>query len=217
MIVSKRKPVEEVLAMLQGVKRVAISGCHECALACKVGGDDECAEWTQILESKGYEVTGIAMPTESCLNFHVRKAAKELQKGKPEAVLSLACGSGIQTLAAQMKGIPVYPGSNTQFIGQVERVGRFNEMCRMCGDCVLGHTGAICPITKCAKSLVNGPCGGAKNGKCEVNPENDCAWIMIYNRLKDLGQLDKLTESLEDKDYDGRSWPRTVDLSKEGY
>ena len=135
-------------------------------------------------------------------------------KGKPEAVLSLACGSGIQTVAQQMKGIPVYPGSNTMFIGQVERVGHFNEMCRMCGDCVLGRTGAICPVTKCAKSLVNGPCGGAKNGKCEVNPENDCAWIMIYNKLKDLGQLDKLSETIEDKDYDGKSWPRSVDLKE---
>lgn len=212
MIVSKRKPVEEVLDMLKGVKRVAICGCHECALACKVGGDDEVAEWKQLLESKGYVVTGTAMPTESCLNFHVRKAAKELQKGQPEAVLSLACGSGVQTVAQQMKNIPVYPGSNTVFIGQVERVGHFNEMCRMCGDCVLGSTGAICPVTKCAKSLVNGPCGGAKNGKCEVNPENDCAWIMIYNKLKDLGQLDKLGETNEDKDYDGKSWPRSVVL-----
>lgn len=214
MIVSKRKPVEEVLEMLKGVKRVAISGCHECALACKVGGDDEVAEWKQLLESKGYVVTGTAMPNESCLNFYVRKAAKELMKGKPEAVLSLACGSGIQTIAQQMKNVPVYPGTNTMFIGQVERVGHFNEMCRTCGDCVLGRTGGICPVTKCAKSLMNGPCGGAKNGKCEVNPENDCAWIMIYNKLKDLGQLDKLSETIPDKDYDGKSWPRCVDLKE---
>ncbi len=212
MIVSKRKPVEEVLGMLKGVKKVAICGCHECALACKVGGDDEVAEWKQILESKGFTVTGTAMPTESCLNFHVRKAAKELMKGQPEAILSLACGSGIQTVAQNVKNIPVYPGSNTMFIGQVERVGHFNEMCRMCGDCVLGRTGAICPVTKCAKSLVNGPCGGAKNGKCEVNPENDCAWIMIYNKLEALGQLDKLNETIEDKDYDGKNWPRSVEV-----
>ena len=212
MIVSKRKPVEEVLAMLEGVKKVAIVGCHEWALACKVGGDNEVAEWKQLLESKGYQVTATAMPTESCLNFHVRKAAKELLKGQPEAILSLACGSGVQTVAQNVKNIPVYPGSNTMFIGQVERVGHFNEMCRMCGDCVLGQTGAICPVTKCAKSLVNGPCGGAKNGKCEVNPENDCAWIMIYKKLEAMGQLDKLAVDIEDKDYDGKSWPRSVEV-----
>ena len=152
------------------------------------------------------------MPTESCLNFHVRKAAKELLKGQPEAILSLACGSGVQTVAQNVKNIPVYPGSNTMFIGQVKRVGHFNEMCRMCGDCVLGQTGAICPVTKCAKSLVNGPCGGAKNGKCEVNPENDCAWIMIYKKLEAMGQLDKLAVDIEDKDYDGKSWPRSVEV-----
>ena len=217
MIVSKRKPVEEVLAMLEGVKKVAICGCHECALACKVGGDEEVAEWKALLESKGYTVTGTALPTESCLNFHVRKAVKELTKGgKPEAVLSLACGSGVQTLAQQLKDVPVYPGSNTVFIGQVERVGVFNEMCRMCGDCVLGSTGAICPITKCAKSLVNGPCGGQKNGMCEVNPENPCAWVEIYKKLELLGQLDKLGETREDKGYANNSWPRTRNLSKEG-
>lgn len=214
MIVSTRKPVEEILDMLKGVKKVAICGCHECALACKVGGDDEVAEMKQLLESKGFQVVATAMPTESCLNFHVRKAAKELMKGSPEAVLSLACGSGIQTLAGQLK-VPVYPGSNTQFIGQVEKVGKFNEMCKTCGACVLGHTAAICPITKCAKSLVNGPCGGAKNGKCEVNPDNDCAWIMIYNRLEQFGQLSKLEEVLEDKTWEGRNWPHARDMSKE--
>jgi hypothetical protein len=101
------------------------------------------------------------------------------------------------------------------FLGQVERVGIFNEYCRMCGDCVLGSTGGICPITKCAKSLVNGPCGGQKNGKCEVNPNNDCAWIMIYNRLKEIGQLDKLGELHKDKGYAAFSYPRKVNL-KEG-
>jgi hypothetical protein len=126
----------------------------------------------------------------------------------------MACGDGCQTVADNIK-LPVYPANNTMFLGQVERVGIFNEYCRMCGDCVLGSTGGICPITKCAKSLVNGPCGGQKNGKCEVNPNNDCAWIMIYNRLKEIGQLDKLGELHKDKGYAAFSYPRKVNL-KEG-
>ena len=130
MIVSTRKPVEEILDMLKGVKKVAICGCHECALACKVGGDDEVAEMKQLLESKGFQVVATAMPTESCLNFHVRKAAKELMKGNPEAVLSLACGSGIQTLAGQLK-VPVYPGSNTQFIVLLPRAN-YENSCMVC-------------------------------------------------------------------------------------
>ena len=99
-------------------------------------------------------------------------------------------------------------------MGQTERVGIFNEMCRMCGDCVLGETGAICPVTKCAKSLVNGPCGGQKNGKCEVNPDNDCAWILIYNKLNELGQLDKICSVKPDKGYAEHSWPRSVNTQE---
>ena len=98
------------------------------------------------------------------------------------------------------------------FLGQIERVGIFHEYCRMCGDCVLGSTGGICPITKCAKSLVNGPCGGQKNGKCEVNPENDCAWIQIYKRLEATGQLDKLGQVRTDKGYASTAYPRHINL-----
>ena len=98
------------------------------------------------------------------------------------------------------------------FLGQVERVGMFNEYCRMCGDCVLGSTGGICPVTQCAKSLVNGPCGGQKNGKCEANAKNDCAWIKIYNRLVALGQEDKLGMTRRDKDYSSVSYPRHINL-----
>ena len=108
--------------------------------------------------------------------------------------------------------LPIYPANNTMFLGQVERVGMFNEYCKMCGDCVLGSTGGICPITKCAKSLVNGPCGGQKNGKCEVNPENDCAWIQIYNRLVATGQEDKLFQTRKDKGYADVAYPRHINL-----
>ena len=122
----------------------------------------------------------------------------------------MSCGDGVLTIAKNCTGIPVYPANNTMFLGEVSRVGIWEEACKMCGDCVLGTTGGICPITQCAKSLVNGPCGGQKNGKCEVNPENDCAWIQIYNRLEQLGQLDKLSMTRPDKGYEKVAYPRTI-------
>jgi len=208
-IVSKKKPIEELMAMLGGVKKVALVGCKSCASACAVGGEKECNEMKEYLESQGIEVVGIVMPDESCHKMLVRKDLKAVMAQQPEAIVSMACGSGCQTVAENCK-VPVYPANNTVFVGQTERVGIFHEMCRTCGDCVLGETGGICPITKCAKCLVNGPCGGQKDGKCEVDPNNDCAWILIYNKLKELGKLDKMVKTQEDKDNSTHLWPMSV-------
>ncbi len=209
MIVSKKKPLESLLAMLGGAKKIALVGCKSCATACGVGGEKECNELKAELEARGYEVVGFVLPDESCHKMLVRKEIKPLLAAEPDAIVSLACGSGCQTVAENAK-IPVYPANDTLFVGQTERVGMFHEMCRTCGDCVLGETGGICPMTRCAKSLVNGPCGGQKNGKCEVNPENDCAWILIYNRLKELGKLECMEHTLDD--HDSRSYPQHVNL-----
>jgi len=214
MIISKKKPLEEILAELHGVQKLAIIGCKNCAAVCAVGGEAECAEMKENLEKFGYEVVAVAMTDESCVHPYAKKAVREATRAGAEAILSLACGSGVQTIA-QNATIPVYTGSNTLFIGQVVRPGLFNEMCRSCGSCVLNHTGAICPITKCAKSLRNGPCGGARNGKCEVNPENDCAWIMIYKRLEALGQLDRLDVPMDEKDYSEHCSPLSRDLKED--
>ncbi|MEA4964369.1 MAG: methylenetetrahydrofolate reductase C-terminal domain-containing protein [Oscillospiraceae bacterium] len=211
MIVSSKKPIEELMGMLRGVKKVALVGCKSCASACAVGGEKECNEMKAYLESQGIEVVGIVLPDESCHKMLVRKDLKAALNAGPEAIVSMACGSGCQTVA-QNCNLPVYPANNTLFVGQTERVGIFHDMCHTCGDCVLGQTGGICPVTKCAKGLVNGPCGGQKNGKCEVNPENDCAWILIYNKLKDLNQLDKMTETIEDKGYQDHTWPSSVNV-----
>ena len=141
----------------------------------------------------------------------MKRELKALKDSGAEAIVGMSCGDGVQTVADNVQ-LPVYPANNTLFLGQVERVGMFHEYCRMCGDCLLGSTGGVCPITKCAKSLVNGPCGGQKNGKCEVNPENDCAWILIYKRLEAIGQLDKLTQRRPDKDYAATAYPRHLNL-----
>ena len=208
MIITQKKPVEELLAMLDGVKKVAIVGCGNCAAACQTGGEKEVLEMKAFLEEKGFEVVATVVPDECCHKLLVKKDTKILRDCGAEAIVGMACGDGVQTVADNIQ-LPIYPA---MFLGQVERVGIFNEYCRMCGDCVLGSTGGICPITKCAKSLVNGPCGGQKNGKCEVCPENDCAWILIYNRLVATGQLDKLFAARPDKGYADVYYPRHINL-----
>ena len=211
MIITKKKPVDELLAMLEGVKKVAIVGCGNCAAACQTGGETEIKEMTALLEQHGIEVVATVLPDECCHKMLVKKDTKVLRDCGAEAIVGMACGDGVQTVADNIP-LPIYPANNTMFLGQIERVGMFHEYCRMCGDCVLGSTGGICPITKCAKSLVNGPCGGQKNGKCEVNPENDCAWIQIYDRLVTIGQEDKLLGTRKDKGYADTAYPRHINL-----
>ena len=211
MIITQKKPIEELLAMLEGVTKVAIVGCGSCASACQTGGEPEMQAMKALLEERGMEVVGTVLPDECCHKLLVKKDTKVLRDSGAQAVVCMACGDGAQTVADNLL-LPVYPANNTMFLGQVERVGMFNEYCRMCGDCVLGSTGGICPVTQCAKSLVNGPCGGQKNGKCEANAENDCAWIKIYNRLVALGQEDKLGMTRRDKDYSSVSYPRHINL-----
>ena len=211
MIITQKKPTQELLDMLRGVKKVAIVGCASCAASCQTGGEKEIQEMKALLEAQGMEVVATVLPDECCHKMLVKKDTKALRTSGAEAVVGMACGDGVQTVADNVP-LPVYPANNTMFLGQVERVGIFHEYCRMCGDCGLGSTGGICPITKCAKSLVNGPCGGQKNGKCEVNPENDCAWIQIYNRLEATGQLDKLGQTRHDKGYASTAYPRHINL-----
>lgn len=214
MVLSEKKPFEELLTMIGSAKKVILVGCGSCATSCETGGEKEIAELTAALAEKGIEVVGSVVPEESCQKLLIKKEMKAFKDSGAECVISMACGDGAQTVA-QNTDLPVYPSNNTMFVAQTERVGIFNEMCRLCGDCVVGYTGGICPITKCAKSLVNGPCGGQKNGKCEVNPDNDCAWILIYEKMKEQGREQQFIDQLlNDKGYAKFSYPRTVNLKE---
>ena len=218
MVVSEKKPIEELLGYLKGAKKVVLVGCGDCATACKTGGEPEIAEMKETLAANGIEVTGSVIIPTACnllLGKKELKAVKDALK-EADAVVSMACGDGTQTIMKNVKkqNIPVYPANDTLFIGEVERVGKFEEACKACGECELGWTGGICPVTMCAKGLVNGACGGAKNGKCEVSPDNDCAWVLIYERLKALGQLDNLIEVRAPKDYSKQLNPRRHNANK---
>ncbi len=211
MIITRKKPPEQLLAMLAGVHRVALAGCKSCATACQTGGEKELAEMTAFLQEHGFEVVGTILPDECCHMLLVKRDIKALRDSGAEAIVGMACGDGVQTVAEHVQ-IPVFPANDTLFLGQIERAGVFHEACRMCGDCMLGQTGGICPITQCAKSLVHGPCGGQRNGRCEVNPENRCAWIRIYERLKDIDRLDLLDADRADKNYRSTAWPQAHSL-----
>ena len=211
MIITQKKPIEELMAMLEGATNIALIGCSSCATACATGGEKEIAELTKYLEAHGKKVVATGISEYCCMNMMTRNVVKKINAANPDAIVGMSCGDGVQVIAKHAN-CAVYPSNNTMFLGESVKMGLFEEACHLCGDCVLGKTGGICPIAHCAKSLVNGPCGGARNGKCEVNPENPCAWIEIYNKLVSLGQEEKIGLTREDKGYDNVSYPRTVNI-----
>lgn len=216
MIISENKPMQEILEFLKDAQQIIIIGCNECAATCKSGGEDEVIKMKEILEQQGKNVLGYTLLKPACNLLKSKKDLKIFKEElkKADAILSMACGDGTQTIVKNIKKVPVYPANNTLFIGETKRVGEFEESCKACGECELGWTGGICPITICAKGLINGACGGAKNGKCEVSPENDCAWIMIYEKLKELNKLENLVQMRPMKDYSKQNNPRSLNVKK---
>ncbi len=208
--------------MLKNFDRILLSGCDTCVAECVAGGRKEVAELAAALkmafQMAGKKVVDIRENSvdRQCIHEFLLEVVEQAQD--VDAVLSLACGAGVQALAARLPETPVFPALNTLFIGETAERGLWLENCRGCGDCMLGYTGGICPVSRCAKSLLNGPCGGPKNGLCEINlareynPEVPCAWLQIYDRLAALGQLDRLMEISKPKDWSqgDASGPRRV-------
>ena len=186
MNVTKAKPKEVVIASLKGKRRVFIFGCKDCATLCKTGGEEQVLNWKKYLEESGFEVTGTAIPDSTCDKRLIRKIFREKEKEISDAdgILLLACGSGFASVAEIIE-LPVVTALDTLFVGVTEKIGSFYERCSLCGDCMLNDTSGLCVMTRCAKGFVNGPCGGAINGKCEVNQEDDCFWIMLKKKSKD--------------------------------
>lgn len=183
MIVSKQKQFTQILKSLKGLDNIFILGCGTCSTTCKSGGEPEVARIKQDLEKEGKHITGSAVCETPCISSQVKitfaKNRKALEQSR--AILALACGSGTQSIKENDRmSLRVVPGCDTLFAAAVDAKGEFNEWCSHCADCVLDITGAICPITRCAKGLLNGPCGGMNKGKCEVDKDKDCAWVLIH-------------------------------------
>lgn len=204
MIVGERKPFEEIQRLLEGRKKVLLVGCGTCVKVCFTGGDKEVAVLASQLrlnaaKTKSKKVVDELTIERQCEIEFVDEVAKNL--AGHDVIMSMACGAGAQMLASRFPEMPVVPAVNTTFLGMLEKQGLFVENCQGCGTCVLGAFGGICPVTRCAKSLFNGPCGGSQRGMCEVGGEVPCAWHQIIERLTSLGQLDNLKAPVAPKDW----------------
>jgi hypothetical protein len=214
LVVVKMKPLDVILKELEGYKKVFIFGCQIGSARCKNGGLKEAYKLAGFLESRGFKVVGVKSPGGTCIleKLEDRGFLKEAES-KADVIVSLSCGAGTQLIAENVS-IPVKTGVSTLFIG-VERKGKyFEEYCIGCGDCVISDTGGICPVARCPKSLVNGPCGGAIAGKCEVNPEIPCVWYQIEERMNLIGKIESLAEIVKPKDFSLSVHPRKLVLEE---
>jgi len=212
-IVGDLKPIEEIEASIRGRSRVLILGCRGCVTVCNTGGEKEVAVLASQLRIAGQarrEQREIFEETieRQCDFEYVEAVLTQIED--VDVVVSLACGAGVQHVAEAAAGlqrpVQVVPGINTTFLGAALEQGVWAERCQGCGDCVLEITGGICPIARCSKSLLNGPCGGSSGGKCEIDPEVECGWQLIYDRLRALGKLENMSRVLPI-----RSWSTSRD------
>ena len=211
MIITQQKPFEEIKSNLKPGEKIFIIGCGECSTTCKTGGEPEVLEMKAKLEAEGFTVTGYIVPQAPCIASQVKVAfSKNRNKiSKSDSILILACGLGVQSVLENIREEKdFHVGCDTIFMGIVDNSGRgFWEYCSACGECILEYTGGICPITRCSKGLLNGPCGGMDKGKCEVDKERDCAWVLIYERLKKKGKLHLIERMFPPKDYSRHTKP----------
>lgn len=220
MIGTSNKPEHEVLEAVKAYNKVIVVGCNGCAKVCNTGGEPQVAAMAETLRKNGKDVVLEVTPERTCYINHTLGAlsGKEKELEETDSMLVLGCGGAMQVVrqATEEMGLTIPVKIALDSVGHMDTViaGTLAiEQCQECGECVLNETGGICPVTKCAKSLLNGPCGGAQDGKCEVDPNRDCAWILIYERLKALGELEVLSGYKEPKDYEKFNKPRSLRLA----
>jgi len=202
MLFTQNKPTEEVLESLGAESNIFLLACNGCAQVCETGGEKALSALEAELQKAGKNLTGRA-----CVDFLCNKVlvatrlSQEMDKiEKADSILALTCGIGVQVVSKVVNKV-VHPSANTVSLGGLQGLWPSDERCQACGDCVLDYTGGICPIAFCVKGLLNGPCGGAQDGKCEVDPEKDCGWQLIYERLAKIGRLENLKKFHKARDY----------------
>jgi hypothetical protein len=210
--ITQIKPEEEIDQLLDGFGRIFIFGCGTCVTLTHTGGRPEVDAMQEGLSAKGKIITGDVVLPVACDNL-TGEALNDYgqQIEQADVLLIMTCAFGVQTIAKQLKKM-IIPALDTLFIGKETAIGQFDEICTQCGTCVLGETGGICPVTSCHKGMVNGPCGGTNNGKCEIDNNKDCAWTLIYNRLKEIGQLDVMRRYQKPRNHHGEPSPGKYNL-----
>ena len=211
MIITKKKKKEDIISQLKGkAKNVFLVGCGECATVCKTGGENELTELESCLKQHEINVVSKTIVDATCnepgAGLKLRKSKES--KEQADAFVVMSCGAGVQAITEKVKPEQmVIPGCDSLFLGNIKRINDYSQKCSTCGECIIGDFGGLCPVTRCPKSLLNGPCGGAVNDLCEVNTEEPCIWILIYRRLKSLGQLGSLKRFYKPKDNLARLTP----------
>ncbi|MEW6259782.1 MAG: methylenetetrahydrofolate reductase C-terminal domain-containing protein [Thermodesulfobacteriota bacterium] len=215
MITAERKPIDEIIEYIRPFQKILLVGCNECVTVCSAGGRKEVGILSSMLQmsflKQGKPIQILEHTLERQCDPEYTEELVSMIDGV-DAVLSMACGCGVQEVARRYRNKPVFPAVNTKFMGASERQGVWAERCAGCGDCLLGITAGICPIARCSKQLMNGPCGGSTGGKCEISPDVDCAWALIWERLKALKLTDRYEEIIPAKDWrNGRgAGPRKI-------
>jgi ferredoxin len=210
--ITKQKSMEEIQQSLKGLERIFIVGCGTCTTMTGTGGIEQVEAMKESLQEMGKRVTGWTVIPTACDDMtEVAMKENEPFLRSADAVLSMSCALGVHRMNLYISK-PVIPAVDTIFIAVEESPGYFREACAQCGQCILGETAGICPITACHKGLVNGPCGGTNNGKCEVDKEKDCAWTLIYNRLSEQGRLDLMRKYQPPRNHNIVPRPRAIKI-----
>lgn len=218
MIIGRRKPFKRIFKMLEPFERILIAGCGSCVTVCMSGGLKEAEETAAVLQLHRQQE---GRPVEVRVRVAERQCDPEFLEtldadlSQCQVVLSLACGAGVQRYSLFRPETPILPGLDTMGTGCTFRQGHWEEVCLACGDCLLDQTAGVCPVTRCAKGQLNGPCGGSRNGLCEVDPGRSCAWQLIYDRLSATGRLAALEEYRPPRDWSKGNWGGARILEKE--
>ncbi|MDP3297094.1 MAG: methylenetetrahydrofolate reductase C-terminal domain-containing protein [Thermodesulfovibrionia bacterium] len=214
MIITAKRDLQELMENIKNYKSFFLIGCSECASLCATGGEPELKAMKETLDAEGKKITGSFVAKTGCQVLGTKVELKPFKDAIAEAdcILVMSCGAGTQTAVELYEDKPVYPTNDTLFLGNMTRLQMFDERCSLCGKCILDKTGGICPVTACPKGLLNGPCGGTNEGKCEVSPDIECAWVRIYNRMKRINKLEDMREIAKPKDWSAHKKPMKLNI-----